>query len=59
VPMKMYLVPKQGLIGPLNNFGRSSTVDESLYREAFGNNTLRFASHQESYMIQGFSKLKF
>jgi hypothetical protein len=47
--MKMYPVPKQGLAGPLNNFGRpSSTIYGSLYREAFGINTLRFASHQES-----------
>jgi hypothetical protein len=57
--MKMYPVPKQGLTGQLNNFGRPSTIDGSLYREGFGNNTLRFASHQESYIVQGFGKLNF
>jgi hypothetical protein len=59
MPMKMYPVPNQGLTGPLNNSGRPSTIDGSLYREAFGYNTLRFASHQESYMVQDFGKLNF
>jgi hypothetical protein len=26
----------------------------SLYREAFGDDALRFASHDESYIVEGF-----
>jgi hypothetical protein len=55
MPMKMCPVPKQGLTGPLNSFGRMLTTDRSLYRKAFGDNTLKFASHEENYMIQVFA----
>jgi hypothetical protein len=44
VPMKMYPVPQKYLTGMLDNFGRTSTTQRSLYREAFGDNTLRSAS---------------
>jgi hypothetical protein len=59
MPMKIYQTPNQGLTGLLNNIGRPSSIDGSLCREAFGNNALRFASHQEGYMVQGFGKLNF
>jgi hypothetical protein len=39
----------------LDNFGRMSTIDRSLYKEAFEDNTLRFASHEGSYITEGFS----
>jgi hypothetical protein len=50
----MYPVPEECLTGTLNNFGRMLTIDGNLYREVFGDNTPRFASHEESYMIEGF-----
>jgi hypothetical protein len=43
------------LTGTLENSGSLSTIEEGLYREAFGDETLRSASHEESYMIQGFT----
>jgi hypothetical protein len=57
VPMKMYPVPEKCPTGRLGNFGRTSTIDGRLYREAFGGITLRFASHEENYMLEGFSQL--
>jgi hypothetical protein len=36
----------------LDNFENLSTIEGGLYREAFGDDTLRFASHEESYMIE-------
>jgi hypothetical protein len=32
----------------------SISKEWSLYREAFGDDALRFASHEESYMVEGF-----
>jgi hypothetical protein len=51
VPMKMYPVHEECLTGMLDNIGRMSTTNKSLYRQAFGDNTLRFPSHEESYII--------
>jgi hypothetical protein len=53
--MKVYPIPEKGLTGTLDNFGRLSTSEGSLYREVFGDEILRFASHEESYMIESFS----
>jgi hypothetical protein len=47
VPMKVYPVPDKYLTDMLD-------TDGSLYREAFGDNTLRFESHEETYMTEGF-----
>jgi hypothetical protein len=55
MPMKTYPVPEKCLTGMLDNFGKTPTVGRGLYREAFGDNTLKFESHEESYMIDGFS----
>jgi hypothetical protein len=55
VPMKVHPIPEKCLIGTLNNFGTASASEVSLYREAFGDDTLRFASHEASYVIEGFS----
>jgi hypothetical protein len=38
-----------------SNFETASNVDGRLYREAFGDDTLRFASHEESYKTEGLS----
>jgi hypothetical protein len=54
VPIEVKSVPEKRLTGTLDNFENSSTIEESLYREAFGDESLRFASHEESYMIEGF-----
>jgi hypothetical protein len=53
--MKIYPVPEEFLTDTLDNFGRTSTIDGSLCGEASDGNTLRFASHEESYMTGGFS----
>jgi hypothetical protein len=45
-------VPEKCLTGTLNSFGNSSTIEGSLYGEAFGDNALRFASHEETYMVE-------
>jgi hypothetical protein len=43
----------------MDNFLRMTTTVWSLYRDAFRANILRFTSHEESYMVQGFSNLIF
>jgi hypothetical protein len=53
--MEMYPVPEKCLTGTLNNFLRASAIDRSPQGEAFQDNALRFASHEESYVIEGFS----
>jgi hypothetical protein len=52
--MEVNSVPEKCLTGTLDNFGSSSTNDGGLYGEAFGDDALRFASHEESYMVEGF-----
>jgi hypothetical protein len=57
--MKVYPIPEKCLTGTLINFGRTATTERSLYREDFGDETLRSASHSGSYMIEGSSLLNF
>jgi hypothetical protein len=47
-------VPEKCLTGTLDNSGSSSTIEVSLYGEAFGDDALRFSSHEECYMVEGF-----
>jgi hypothetical protein len=51
-------IPEKCLTGT-DNFGGSSTIEWSLYGEAFGDDALRFASHEESYRVEGFGQLNF
>jgi hypothetical protein len=53
VPVEVNSVPEKCLTDMLDNFGGSLTTEWSLYNEAFGDDALRFASHEESYMVQG------
>jgi hypothetical protein len=53
--MEVYLIPEKCVTGTLENFGSALVTEGSPYREAFGDDALRFASHEESYMIEGFS----
>jgi hypothetical protein len=43
----------------LDNFGGASAIEWSLEGEALGDDALRFASHEESYVIEGFGYLNF
>jgi hypothetical protein len=52
--MKVCPIPIECLTGTIDNFENSSTIEGNIYREAFGDNTLRFASHEEICMIEGF-----
>jgi hypothetical protein len=52
--MEVNSVPEKCLTGALYNFGSASATEWNLYREAFGDDALRFASHEESYMVEGF-----
>jgi hypothetical protein len=53
-PMEVNSVSEKCLTGTLDNFGGSSTIEGSPYGKAFGNDALRFASHEEIYMVEGF-----
>jgi hypothetical protein len=55
VIMKVYHVPEKCLTGIFNSFGRTTALDGSFCREAFGENTLRFSFHDDNYMIESFS----
>jgi hypothetical protein len=46
-------VPEKCLTGKLVNFGGLSIIEGSLYGEAFGDDALRFAYHEESYVVEG------
>jgi hypothetical protein len=50
----MYPVSQECCAGMLGYSGRASTVEWDLYKEAFEDNALRFASHEKSYVIEGF-----
>jgi hypothetical protein len=52
VPTEVYPAPEKCPTG-------TSLTEWSLYGEAFGDDALRSASHEESHMIEGFSWLKF
>jgi hypothetical protein len=39
----------------LDNFLGSSTTEGSLYEHVFGDDALRFASHKERYLVEGFA----
>jgi hypothetical protein len=55
--MEVNSVPEKRLTGTLDNFESSSTAEASLYREAIGDETLRFSSREESYTVEGFGYL--
>jgi hypothetical protein len=52
--MEVNSLPEKCLTGTLGNFGGSSTIEWSLYGDAFGDDALRFSSQEESYMVEGF-----
>jgi hypothetical protein len=52
--MEVNSIPEKCLTGTLDNFGGASAIEWSLKGEAFGDDALRFASHEENYVIEGF-----
>jgi hypothetical protein len=52
--MEVNSISEKCLTGTLDNFGGASAIEWSLKEEAFGDDALRFASHVESYVIEGF-----
>jgi hypothetical protein len=52
--MEVNSVPEKCLTGTLDNFGGASAIEWSLKGEAFGDDALRFASREESYVIEDF-----
>jgi hypothetical protein len=52
--MEVYPAPQKCLNEMLDNFGNASTTEGSLNRGAFGDETLKSASHEEVYVIEGF-----
>jgi hypothetical protein len=57
--MEVKSVPEECLTGTLDIFGGASIVERSLHCEALGDDAQRFASHEESYVVEGFVKLDF
>jgi hypothetical protein len=54
MPMKVNSLSEKCLTATLDNFGILSTIEGSFYGETFGDDALRFASHEECYMVEVF-----
>jgi hypothetical protein len=46
--MEVNSVPEKCLTGALDDFGGALAIEWNIYRETFGDDVLRFASHEES-----------